>query len=65
MGDGIFDAKILKNCYFGIAPKNARKEAKNNADFITPSNGGEGAVLDACLIILKKFFKINYSKIIS
>ena len=65
MGDGIFDAKILKNCYFGIAPKNARREAKNNADFITPSNGGEGAVLDACLVILKKFFKLNHSKIIS
>ena len=42
---------------FGIAPKNARKEAKESADFVTESNSGEGAVLDACLEIIKKYFK--------
>ena len=51
MGDGCYDAKILKSCFFGIVPNNARVEAKESADYITPSNSGEGAVLDACLKI--------------
>ncbi len=51
MGDGYYDAKILEKCLFGIAPNNARVEAKKSADYITPSNSGEGAVLDACLKI--------------
>jgi 3-deoxy-D-manno-octulosonate 8-phosphate phosphatase (KDO 8-P phosphatase) len=55
MGDGFYDARILKECMFGIAPRNARNEAKESADFITDSNAGEGAVLDACLEIKRKF----------
>lgn len=51
MGDGYYDADILKACFFGIAPKNARIEAKDASDYITPSKSGEGAVLDACLKI--------------
>ena len=57
MGDGYYDAKILKDCFFGICPKNARIEAKRNSDYITPSESGKGAVLDACLKIKKKFIK--------
>ena len=56
MGDGYHDAKILKIAKFGIAPASARKEAKEAADFVTKSRAGEGAVLDACLEILKRFF---------
>ena len=59
MGDGIHDAKIIKKCLFGICPNNARKEAKDVADYITPSNSAEGAVLDACLKIGKKFFNLK------
>lgn len=55
MGDGYHDAKILKACKFGIAPANARKEAKEAADYITESKAGEGAVLDACLEIIRRF----------
>jgi len=56
MGDGYHDAKILKDSMFGIAPNNARKEAKDSADYVTESNAGDGAVLDACLEILRKYF---------
>ena len=59
MGDGYHDSKIIKECMFGIAPKNARKEAKDVADYVTESNSGEGAVLDACLQIIKVFFNRN------
>tara|TARA_A100001011_G_C14300575_1_gene840583 strand:+ start:2269 stop:2757 length:489 start_codon:yes stop_codon:yes gene_type:complete len=57
MADGIYDAKILKECHFSITPNNARKEAKKYSDYITPSNSAEGAVLDACIKIMKRFFK--------
>mgnify|MGYP000138419207 CR=1 FL=1 len=55
MGDGIFDAQIMKECKFSIAPKNARVEARQAANFVTPSNSAEGAVCDACLEIKKRF----------
>ena len=56
MGDGYHDAAILKRCLFGIAPASARIEAKKAADYVTPSRGGDGAVLDACLKIKELFF---------
>ena len=56
MGDGYYDAKIIKACMFGIAPNNARNEAKEVAEYVTESNSGEGSVLDACLQIIKVFF---------
>lgn len=55
MGDGIFDAKLIKDCMFGIAPSNARIEAREVADFVTPSKSAEGAVCDACLMVHKRF----------
>ena len=55
MGDGYHDAKILKASMFGIAPKNARKEALLAADYVTESKAAEGAVLDAVLKILDKY----------
>lgn len=53
MGDGIHDAKIIKAAKLGIAPAQARIEARKAADFVTPSRGGEGAYLDACVHIMK------------
>ena len=64
VGDGYYDAIILKQCLYGIAPKNARIEAQNAADYITPSKSGEGAVLDACLHILETFFEPFNPKIL-
>ena len=56
MGDGLHDANLLKECLFGISPINARIEARNCSDYITPSKSGEGAVLDACIKIKESFF---------
>ncbi len=57
IGDGIHDEKIIKDCLYGISPKNARSEAKKHAKYITSSKSGEGAVLDACLKVKNLFFK--------
>ena len=55
MGDGYFDAEILKKAYYGICPKNALKECKLNADYITKNTGGNGAVYEAVMHLIKKF----------
>lgn len=60
MGDGIYDAKIIKDCLYGIVPQNGRIEAKKASNFVTNSKSGEGAVLDACIKILKYFFNNNF-----
>lgn len=54
MGDGIYDASIICAAKIGIAPAQARIEARNVADYVTPSRGGEGAYLDACIHIMKQ-----------
>jgi len=51
IGDGYFDVPTLKAVHLGITPNNARREARKVADYVTESNAGEGAVLDACLYI--------------
>ncbi len=55
IGDGYYDAKILRDCFFGICPNNARIEAKKSAKFVTSSNSAEGAILDAAIKIIKKY----------
>ena len=63
MGDGIHDVRILRACRFGIAPANARPEVIQVAQYVTPSQGGNGAVLDACLKVLEVFFSEAYRKV--
>jgi 3-deoxy-D-manno-octulosonate 8-phosphate phosphatase (KDO 8-P phosphatase) len=61
MGDGIFDHYIMKEVKYSIAPANADKNCKQYANFVTRRHGGDRAVSEACLHILKKFF-IPYSE---
>jgi len=56
MGDGFWDAKVFPYFAYSIAPNSAFYLAKEKASFVTISNAGEGAILEACLHILEKFF---------
>jgi len=56
MGDGIFDAMVFDKVGYSIAPANGFYTTKAKADFVTPSIGGYGAVAEACLHIMEKFF---------
>ena len=57
MGDGIYDALVFPHVAYSVAPANAFYLAKDKADFVTKSRGGEGAVAEACLHIMEKFFE--------
>lgn len=60
MGDGIYDAKIFPLAAYSIAPANAFYLALENASFVTKSKSGEGAVAEACLHIIEKFFNVKF-----
>lgn len=57
MGDGIFDHYVMREVGYSIATRNADKNAKKYASYITERNGADRAVAEACLHILDKFFK--------
>jgi len=56
IGDGIFDHYVMQEVFYSIAPHNADQNAKKYANFITKRSGGDRAVAEACIHILKKFF---------
>jgi 3-deoxy-D-manno-octulosonate 8-phosphate phosphatase (KDO 8-P phosphatase) len=43
----------MRNCGLAIAVANARAEVKEEAHYVTPHAGGEGALRDATEYILK------------
>jgi 3-deoxy-D-manno-octulosonate 8-phosphate phosphatase (KDO 8-P phosphatase) len=57
MGDGIFDHYVFKKILYSISTANGDQLAKKTANYVTKRNGGDRAVAEACLHILKKFFK--------
>tara|TARA_Y100000992_G_C21200221_1_gene460048 strand:- start:55 stop:546 length:492 start_codon:yes stop_codon:yes gene_type:complete len=56
MGDGIFDYLLMKKTFYSICTKNCSSIAKKYAKFQTKNEGGNRAVAEACIFILKKFF---------
>ncbi len=62
MGDGIHDAEILKQAFMSIAPNNARWEAKAKAQYVTPTDGGNGAFLDAAIYTINELERIKNKK---
>ena len=53
-GDGIGDVPVVQIVNLFISPKNARKEAKDVADYVTESEGGNGAFLDLALYVYNR-----------
>ena len=54
MGDDVTDVPLLEAAGMGVAVADARPQAREAADWITPSPGGRGAVRDVCDWILKR-----------
>jgi len=59
MGDGIFDPLVFRGVNYSICPNNGFYNTKKYADYVTKSNGAEGAVAEAVLHVLDKFFKVD------
>ena len=59
MGDGIFDPLVFRGVNYSICPNNGFYNTKKYADYVTKSNGSEGAVAEAILHVLDKFFKVD------
>ena len=53
IGDEINDVKLLQSVGLSFAVGDAAKEAKESADIICKSNGGNGAFREATEILLK------------
>jgi 3-deoxy-D-manno-octulosonate 8-phosphate phosphatase (KDO 8-P phosphatase) len=53
VGDDVIDLPVMWNCGLAIAVANARAEVKNDAHWVTPHAGGDGALRDAVEYILK------------
>lgn len=60
MADGIYDPLVFKHVAYSIAPANAFTTTRRDADFVTEAKGGEGAVAEAVVHILGKFFNISF-----
>jgi 3-deoxy-D-manno-octulosonate 8-phosphate phosphatase (KDO 8-P phosphatase) len=53
VGDDVIDLPVMRNCGFAVAVANARAEVKEEAHYVTPHSGGDGALRDAVEYILK------------
>ena len=57
IGDGILDAIVMKKVLYSICPANGHELAKKHSNYVTHRSGGDRAVAEACLQIMKKYFK--------
>ncbi|PYX57721.1 MAG: phosphatase [Acidobacteria bacterium] len=53
VGDDVIDLPAMRACGLAIAVKNARAEVKREAHYVTPHQGGDGALRDAVEYVLK------------
>ncbi len=52
VGDDVIDLPVMRECGFAVAVANARQQVKDEAHYVTPSRGGDGAARDAVEFIL-------------
>lgn len=64
MGDGIFDHLVMRKTFYSIAPNNSLSHILKTANFVTIRSGGQRAVAEASIHVLKKFFKIKIDNLI-
>ncbi len=53
VGDDIIDLPVMRLCGLAIAVKNSREEVLQESHYVTPHEGGKGAVRDAIEYILR------------
>ncbi len=53
IGDDVIDLPIMRRCGWAVAVANARDEVKQEAHWVTPHAGGDGAIRDSVEYILR------------
>ena len=56
MGYDFFDHYVMKKALQSITPNNTNANAQKYSNYITKINGGDRALSEVCLHLLKKFF---------
>ncbi|HTV65311.1 MAG TPA: HAD hydrolase family protein [Bryocella sp.] len=59
VADDIIDLPVMRRCGLAIAVKNAREEVIREAHYVTPHEGGHGAVRDAIEYVLRAQGKLE------
>src|SRR5215471_8151326 len=59
VGDDIIDLPVMRLCGLAIAVKNSRQEVLRESHYVTPHEGGKGAVRDAIEYILRAQGKLE------
>jgi 3-deoxy-D-manno-octulosonate 8-phosphate phosphatase (KDO 8-P phosphatase) len=59
VGDDVIDLPVMRNCGLAIAVANARDQVKDQAHWVTPHSGGDGALRDAVEYILRAQGKLK------
>jgi 3-deoxy-D-manno-octulosonate 8-phosphate phosphatase (KDO 8-P phosphatase) len=54
VGDDVIDLPVMRLCGLAIAVKNAREEVLRESHYVTPNEGGKGAVRDAIEYVLRE-----------
>jgi 3-deoxy-D-manno-octulosonate 8-phosphate phosphatase (KDO 8-P phosphatase) len=59
VGDDVIDLPVMRNCGLAIAVANARDQVKEEAHWVTPHSGGDGALRDAVEYVLRAQGKLK------
>jgi 3-deoxy-D-manno-octulosonate 8-phosphate phosphatase (KDO 8-P phosphatase) len=54
VGDDVIDLPVMRLCGLAIAAKNSREEVIRESHYVTPHEGGKGAVRDAIEYVLRE-----------
>jgi 3-deoxy-D-manno-octulosonate 8-phosphate phosphatase (KDO 8-P phosphatase) len=57
IGDSFTDVPALREANLSLVPKGAHPLAKAQADIVLNSNGGDGAVAEACILLFPELFE--------
>jgi 3-deoxy-D-manno-octulosonate 8-phosphate phosphatase (KDO 8-P phosphatase) len=57
IGDSFTDVPALREADLSLVPQGAHPLAKAQADIVLTSNGGDGAVAEACIMLFPELFK--------
>ena len=62
MGDDVIDLPVMHACGLGVAVDDAHPLVKQQADLVTRTRGGEGAVRELCDLLLQARGELEQAK---